>query len=279
MSYLTKKTNTINFLKKVTPDVFDYSGGRYLLYLVKPPGKATTDLDSYRPPSTFFLWALGIYTAMFGLVSPKYENRIDTIENSTNMIISQLPVDKIRDLALNRIATVQNMKVSLEPNFLSPYTTISSFFSDNSEYHQPTVRLMMSVAEKYPEELSKKNFKEAQFQFANFVLANFQGANFYEADLSGAKLRFADFSCANMKNVVLTGADLSESGFISANLEGADLSGAKNISLEKISKAFTLYNASLPDSVKMHIHNNHPDLIKKPNRLNERCISNTADIS
>jgi uncharacterized protein YjbI with pentapeptide repeats len=67
----------------------------------------------------------------------------------------------------------------------------------------------------------------------------FEGANFGLADFDGASLEGAD-------------------------LEGADLEGAKNLTVDQLSEAKTLYNAKIDNELLVQLKEKYPALFDKP---------------
>jgi len=67
--------------------------------------------------------------------------------------------------------------------------------------------------------LSNKNFKEANLIRADFEMSNLSGANF-----RGADLQSADFVCTDLRNADFRDAKLRDANFYLADLEGAKLS-------------------------------------------------------
>ena len=106
-------------------------------------------------------------------------------------------------------------------------------------------------------DLSKGWFLEIDLQSANLQSAKFWGgdlrfADFSGADLSGADLRFAD----------LRGADLKF-----ANLQNAKFWGARNLTIEQLSKVYTLYEAELDSELMEQIKKNYSHLLEEPKEL------------
>ena len=104
----------------------------------------------------------------------------------------------------------------------------------------------------------------SDFQGADFTLAdlsgarlwdtNFRGARLFHANLQDAGLVRADFSKADLKDAILRGADLW----------GANLQGARNLDIEQLSEAKTLYNAKLDPELRKEIEEKYPHLLEKP---------------
>ncbi len=80
-------------------------------------------------PPTFVLWIFGLYTAIFGIASGRYESRLDTIENLTTATITQLANDKARPHSFFMIGQTQRMSIYPKPDYLKLWNTISSMFA------------------------------------------------------------------------------------------------------------------------------------------------------
>ncbi len=96
-------------LKRAAPVVWwlfwDFSGLRFIWQMIVPPDPSQ---PPRRPPATFFLWFVGLYFALFGITSQRYENRLDRIEIRANTIYAQLGTP-IATKALERIPDVQGL--------------------------------------------------------------------------------------------------------------------------------------------------------------------------
>jgi uncharacterized protein YjbI with pentapeptide repeats len=93
--------------------------------------------------------------------------------------------------------------------------------------------------------LLKTNFENAKLNGANLTASSLIYAKLKGAELKLAQLVGANFAAADLKEVNLFSADLKGATFENANLEGAILFGAKNLTVDQLSKAKTLYNAKL----------------------------------
>ena len=54
--------------------LWDFSGLRSIWEKIRPPSEEKIKSVSYNKPPTFLLWVLGIYSALFGIASQRYEN-------------------------------------------------------------------------------------------------------------------------------------------------------------------------------------------------------------
>jgi len=126
------------------------------------------------------------------------------------------------------------------------------------------------------------NLYGAILQGMDFRGTNFNGAVLTGTDLRGADLREAKFQGAKFEGADLSwtdlqGADLREAGFQGAkfegteinhaNLQGADLSGAKNLTIDMLLEAGSLYQVKgLDPKMKKELRKKKPGLFEKPKK-------------
>lgn len=67
-----------------------------------------------------------------------------------------------------------------------------------------------------------------------------------------------------LKQAFLVGADLRGAALDRADLRGADLGGAKQLTIEQLSKVRILYKAKLDPELEKQIKEKYPHLLKKP---------------
>jgi uncharacterized protein YjbI with pentapeptide repeats len=84
-----------------------------------------------------------------------------------------------------------------------------------------------------------------------------------------AKLQGANLQVANLQGANLEGANLEEVNLEGANLEGANLkraklTGAKNFSIDQLSKVKTLYNIKLDNNILKTLMKTYPALFESP---------------
>lgn len=202
---------------------------------------------------TGLLWVIGIYVAVFGIASQRYENKIDKVENRANAIFEQLGTP-VRKQAMARIDDVQRMRVPVEPHFLqvgSPFISLvqDTLYTDIVDHLKQTVEIWktnldsvdLSLAILDRTDLSWGNFNGAFLTGANLRGANLSGAYLTGADLRWANLTGAFLGEANLSEANLTRANLSEANLGWANLRGANLTWANlrgaNLSDADLSKA------------------------------------------
>jgi len=260
--------------------VWDFSGIRFIW------GKIYTPIDKEtvkRKPITFFLWIFGIYIALFGVSSQRYENRIDIIENRANSIFSQMSTPFYKK-ALSRIPRVQKMPCPIKPDILHPISVFQSLFK-NTTYTE-MVELFKETIENWKDSLSyvnlceidlsktdlyNSNFYGAYVGWANFTYAMLSGANFIGANLSGSDFRGAKLAGANLNNAILCGANLREAYLPGINITGANFAEADlrgiiifGSAVEELSKVKTLYLAKIDPSILEEIKTKYPHLLEQP---------------
>ncbi|MDD3246909.1 MAG: pentapeptide repeat-containing protein [Methanosarcina sp.] len=118
-------------------------------------------------------------------------------------------------------------------------------------------------------DLTGANLRDTNLQISYLRVADLKGANLEESNLQGADLQGANLEEANMGRTNLRGANLKGVDFEKANLEGADLEGAdlegaKNLTVDQLSKVKTLYNAILDKELEIPLREKYPALFEKP---------------
>ena len=215
--------------------MWDFSGLRLISQKIIPPLK--TNIDK-RPPSSFFLWFIGLYSALFGLASQRYENRRDIIENRISVVISQAPK------SLELIPDIQKENLPRPINFFNPLSVISSLIL--SEVPHPEIvddlkRIIEINKNLYGLNLEGINLTGTDLSKSDLRDANLNGSDLRDANLSGstlgnASLRQANLQRVNFKKTYLSLADFSESDLRGAQFEQSDLDLA-NFSETNISEA------------------------------------------
>ena len=155
--------------------LWDFSGLRFIASKVWPPLA-----DGDRKPATFLLWIIGIYIALFGVASQRYENRVDIIENRANAIFAQLGTSAYKK-ALGRIPKVQNMDCPIKPELENPFSVFGSLFFDSK--YEMIISLLKETVEDWKNNLEGVNLEKAQLQGVNLKRASLRGAILRGANL------------------------------------------------------------------------------------------------
>ncbi|UCF91759.1 MAG: pentapeptide repeat-containing protein [Desulfobacterales bacterium] len=240
----------------------DFSGARFIWAKIFPQ-TAAKDQD---PAPTFLLWLVGIYIALFGIAAQRYETEIDKIENRAHAVLSQSFSADFKK-ALHRVAAVQNLACSCQPNLFNPVTVLHSLFFSN-EIYQETVQLLKERIEDKKEVLNSINLENARLEKAKLWDSNLQEANLQSAKLTGAKLLRANLYKAKIMGADLQEADLSgallhDSKLTEANLRNAYLQEVKlsKASIDNADLSFAnLRKADFSDATIDHSNLHHADL-------------------
>ena len=218
---------------------WEFSGVRVISEKIVPPPPN----DTRRPAPTFLLWVVGIYVALFGLASSRYENAADRVELRANAVVALLASSHGREGAFPQVGKAQREGVPLQPEFAHPSTTISSLWSKYRPYEKTVTLLRDATTSTLPKknasiqkpmihiDLSGANLSGGDLSLANLDAAVLRGTDLSGADLSGADLSFANLTSADLSDANLFDADLSDTNLTSADLSrailiSADLSGA-----------------------------------------------------
>jgi hypothetical protein len=98
---------------------------------------------------------------------------------------------------------------------------------------------------------------------------NLNHTNLRGADLGGTHLEGVHFGGARLEQALLRGAHLERADLWEADLEGADLGGAhveeaRNLTVEQLASAQTLYQVHLDPPLLEQIREQYPHLLEKP---------------
>ena len=248
-------------LEVIISFMFEYLGIRYLWRKIRP-------LNEYKqPPSVFFIWVIGIYFAMYGIASQRYENRRDTLENKVNIVIAQLDTPYTKKI-MARIPLLQKKHCSVKPEVVNPLSIIHSLFGKEEPNDEITEDLKEIIIDRKNDlegvvlmginlegaVLEKVQLKGSYLKDANLKKTYFSNGNLEGCILSNANLSGAILYDVNLKRAVLWGTILEEEAHLEfAHLEGADLTGAhlKNADLTgaKINKDTNFRDTDLENTI------------------------------
>ena len=83
--------------------LYEYTGAHYIWRKIKPLKDPVT---GNRIPASITIWVIGIYFALYGIASQRYENRLGVLENEVSLIVAQIGSPSGKK-ALGRIPDVQ----------------------------------------------------------------------------------------------------------------------------------------------------------------------------
>lgn len=255
-----------------------YSGLTHIFRKFKP----SEDKKNY---PTGIIWAIGIYVAIFGIASQRYQNRIDIIDNRANAIFTQLGTDA-RKSAIGRIAFTQNMWCPTKPRLSNPLSIIMSLFTRPTDKDERYYRVAKSSWDQISpidnntnirikriekilgiEKIKKirdnryteievllketiENFKNklngAPLKDVDLLGADLRYANLDNADLTAANLICTRLRYANLADACLWGAFIMGADLRDSNLTGAELTDA-NLTNANLTNA-NLKNSSLTNT-------------------------------
>ena len=127
--------------------------------------------------------------------------------------------------------------------------------------------------------LRSANLQQADFSYANLQNAVFKIANLQNAVLVETNLQNADFSYADLQNATFKIANFQNAVLVETNLMYADLTGAKNLTIEQLSKVKTLYQAKLDPKLMEQVKKCCPNLLEKPKKETQLPILNLRKTS
>jgi uncharacterized protein YjbI with pentapeptide repeats len=107
--------------------------------------------------------------------------------------------------------------------------------------------------------LQGAHLRQARLEKANLMRAYLEEAEFSESHLERAQLRSADLTRAYLEGAYIERAILSR-----ANLRDATLSKARQLTVEQLSCAKTLWQTVLDPPLEQQIKQRYPDLLKEP---------------
>jgi uncharacterized protein YjbI with pentapeptide repeats len=122
--------------------------------------------------------------------------------------------------------------------------------------------------------LGGANLEGADLAGADLLGADLGGANLNGANLEGARLKMANLGGADLGEAKLSlanllGANLEEVNLQEASLEGVCLQQAEGLTVERLSKAKTLYKAKFDPNLMKQIKNFHGHLLEEPSGADE----------
>ncbi len=243
-----------------------------------------------------------ILTAYIRKNSP-YESKSFKAEDMENEKKSEMNVQELVDYILINIEDKgmnpqdfmgQMLKIKVQPDIEAItdiikkrryYSSINSDDCDlNSHRNIELDRLDLYGTNLQIVDFSEAHLEEADFTGACLLLADFTnahlksaifigavlkrtcfaGANLNRIDCEWADLNQADLAKANLSGANLKKANLSGADLAKANFSGADFKGARNLTIDQLSKVKTLYNAKLDDVLLIPLKEKYPALFEKP---------------
>ncbi|WP_432736496.1 pentapeptide repeat-containing protein [Maridesulfovibrio sp. FT414] len=276
--------------------LYNYSGIRAIVEKIHPPTEEQQQDCYFRKPSTFMLWAVSIYVALFSIASARYDRAVNSYEQQISTFQTQMATE-FRAQACGNFNNLQSIKVPVKPDLFFFWKTLSSFV-DYEEYEVGQSMLTKTI-EAYSRELDNahlknatltncyfesSNFKKAYLignnltntVFSNSILHNtyFWFSNCTKTNFSNANMTKAEFLNAKLHNATFCNADLTGANFLNAEFDNAfivdsDLTNAQNLTAEQLSTVRILHKTKLPVQTEKELINKYPHILEKPDWYKE----------
>jgi uncharacterized protein YjbI with pentapeptide repeats len=105
---------------------------------------------------------------------------------------------------------------------------------------------------------------KANLESAEIIGSILSDSNLTETNLKNCNCKGSDFERAILVKANLQGADLLSAFFEDADFTGANLMGVKNLTIEQLQGAKTLFQAKLDPKLMEQVKANNPNLLKEP---------------
>ena len=182
-----------------------------------PNNKYIKSIDPYIPlwsgpkPATITFWLIGIYIATWGVVSQRYENALDRVENRYNAILVVLSSAQYKE-AFHLFGDLSLSEIPFKPEFDKPLTLIYSFFKTEEDLF--IKHDIKGVVEIYKSKLNNTHLSGVDLSFstlkkANLQWADLEGTQFNTCNLNGANLDHAFVIAANFKYALMSNTKLN----------------------------------------------------------------------
>lgn len=215
--------------------LYEYTGAHYIWRKIRPLEDPITGI---RIPAPITIWVIGIYFALYGIASQRYENRLGALENEVSLIVAQIGSPSGKK-ALERIPDVQKKPCPSEPELWPLYSGIISLFGKQVP-NKEIVKKLIKVISSCKNDLNGVNLINVNLEWADLWEANLEGAIISQSNLRAAQLakanlqrarllwtdlRLANLALADLRGAYIGGANLEHADLWIAHLEGAHLEG------------------------------------------------------
>lgn len=174
---------------------------------------------------TGWIWLTGIYLALFGIASQRYQSIVDSLEYRHTSFLTTVGAGA--PFIGSKLTAIERSNCPIKPEFTSPWSVITSIIFLQNHY-PPFENLLKVTVQDWKNKLNNANLLGADLSNMNLEGANLRRAELQNANLSGANLDSANISQAsmigtNLNRAKLSLANLTQSYLILANLRNADL--------------------------------------------------------
>lgn len=201
--------------------IYDFTGSRYIY-----------EKKIKQQPRTIFLWVVGIYIALYGIASTRYELSLDRLENRISAVVAQLSTTN-KQVFINlvsQIFAVQKEKTPTKPYISNPFSVLTSLYIEErnksiSDWSKDIIEIWKSNLDGI-HAFMFSDLKKVNLDGAHLERAVLSGVDFEESELRGAHLEDADLSFSNLKRTDFRNACLERAMLFGVDFEGACLRGA-----------------------------------------------------
>jgi len=226
----------------------------------------------------FVLW--GLCEMIQKNKSSKYDQTIEKQKpnRNTQSKLRQIPIDELKQILINHKKWLKSKgkegkKADLRLINLKEITIKRAILAFADMQQSNLFRVNIQNANLIRINLKKSYLCQVNLRMANLSKANLESAKIIggiltDSNLTGTNLKYCnckgtDFEGAILFKANLQGADLLSAFFDEAVLRGANLKGAKNLTIEQLQGAKTLYHAELDSELLKKVKKNCPYLLKE----------------
>ncbi|WP_415713088.1 pentapeptide repeat-containing protein [Maridesulfovibrio sp.] len=249
-----------------SPKLYDYSGARAICEKMFPP--SPEDAEKSPKPSSFVLWAIGIYVALFSIASARYDRAVNSYELQIMSWQNQMQTE-FRDDACAYVKTLQKTQIPIRPDLFRFWNTFRSFFQ-NEQYDLGKEKIYQTL-NTYKKGLQNADLSYTDLSGIRLIKANLTGAylrhcNLKDSNLESANLQDTNCNGINLSNAMLISADFRDAYFSDINateavLFNADLRNA-TLDFNEFADAKSLKQTQ-HNSLELNIKTKYPERHKK----------------
>lgn len=251
-------------------------------------------------PSTFLIWIIGIYTAIYSLTHQNYENQKNILENRITFALSMTS----KEFKFPILSHLQKTEIPLKPRYFKIGSTIRSF-SGKKDLYQRGITDIKLILLNLSDSLFNANLDSIDLRSIRVKDAKILNSTFIGSKLSGItihcslfennqclysnidnalfvynSMRETRFLYSNLINVEFSNCDLKKTDFRGADLRGArfancqmdstnfafaDLRGI-NFTSSNFENAISFYKARMDDRLRNNLETKYPKKFKRESK-------------
>lgn len=235
-------------LNNIVYQIYDISGVRFLIEKIKPGLKGNKN-----NPSSFFIWCIGIYVALYGIAASRFENDYTRMENRTYDIVSQIN-NLNNKYPFRNISLVKRLQCPIKPDIKIPKSIYKSFTLEEipNEFNL-LIRNAINFRKEYLDNCIISNCDISDYdlsgaKFFNTVLSqvNISNTTLERSQFNFAVLDSVNFSNSNLSDVKFNNTKIYRSIFEKSILQGVKIDSTLmlNCNMRNITSQFSFFNNS-----------------------------------